>query len=198
MIKEEGILPKAFTDKDFDLLFSPKIQQLSHRHWTPLAIIKQTVGFLCQGRHTKVLDIGAGSGKFCLIGAMYANARFFGVENRAFLVKASRKIAKELGMEQQVTFIHSSVQDLDLSQFDAFYFFNSFHENLDTTDAIEKESMVDEQAYQAYTQNLKEQLAKLPKGTRIAIYCTDADIIQDNYLRVAVLSKGKLQFWERK
>ncbi|WP_186757979.1 methyltransferase domain-containing protein [Echinicola salinicaeni] len=196
-MKDKLLLPKEFTDRDFDLLFSPKIQQLSSRHWTPLSIIKQVVEFLCRGVDTKILDIGSGSGKFCLIGAMQSNCLFYGVEKRAFLVKSSRKIARELDLENQVEFFHSSVEELDLMQFDAFYFFNSFHENLDTIDAIDKDVVINEEVYQSYTLYLKQQLGKMPVGTRVATYCSDPKVIPDCYLQKGSLVKGKLLLWEK-
>ncbi|WP_215223865.1 class I SAM-dependent methyltransferase [Echinicola shivajiensis] len=197
-MKDKLLLPNEFMDRDFDLLFPPKIRQLSSRHWTPLPIVKQTLEFLCQDENTKILDIGSGSGKFCLIGAMQSKCTFYGVEKRAPLVKISRKIANELGLDRRVIFLHSSVEELDLKQFDAFYFFNSFHENLDTIDAIDKDAVVNEEIYQSYTLYLKSQLDAMPMGTRVATYCSDSEAIPNSYLQRASLAKGKLVFWEKR
>jgi len=193
----ESPLQKDFSDKDFDLLFPPKITGLSSRHWTPVSVIRQAANFLISSPETTVLDIGSGSGKFCLVGALHKKGHFFGVEKRLSLVHASRKVARELSLEERVSIIHANVENINFHQYDAFYFFNSFHENLDTIDAIDKDKVVDEESFDQYTHYVREQLASMPIGTKIATYCSESIEIPDSYKVVRSYAKGKLLCWEK-
>ena len=46
------------------------IQQLDKIHWSPLSIIYSATQFLAHKEEVKILDIGSGSGKFCLAAAL--------------------------------------------------------------------------------------------------------------------------------
>ncbi|MBD8490670.1 class I SAM-dependent methyltransferase [Echinicola sp. CAU 1574] len=183
------------SDKDFDLLYPPKIRSLSSMHWTPVSIVKQCIDYFGDDESLRVLDIGSGSGKFCLVGAMLSKHQYCGIEKRSDLVHMSRKLAKELALNERVTFIHQDILEVDFGQFDAFYFYNPFFENLDLTNAIDKESLVDEGAYARYTNYVQEQLEKMPIKTKIVTYCTDPNVMPASYQIVSKSAKGKLLFW---
>ena len=51
-------------DSTFNMLYSTRIRRLSERHWTPVAIAKIAADYLVNKPNKKVLDIGAGVGKF--------------------------------------------------------------------------------------------------------------------------------------
>src|SRR5690606_8986044 len=84
------------TDEDFDSLLPLKTRMLSSRHWTPVSIAVRAAEYLAQHEATKVLDIGAGVGKFCLVAASHSpKGEFFGVEQRESLVRLSKKLAQD-------------------------------------------------------------------------------------------------------
>ena len=39
-------------------------------HWTPVHVARRAAQFLVTGPETRVLDVGSGPGKFCLVGAL--------------------------------------------------------------------------------------------------------------------------------
>src|SRR5690606_24479165 len=127
-----------WTDEVFDAAFPVKIQKLSNRHWTPVSVVKRAADFLVDNDSTRVLDIGSGVGKFCILAAAFTKGHFTGVELRENLVRFSRKFAQRFQIER-VKFIQANINSVNFSAFDAFYFFNSFEENIDLSDRIDKD-----------------------------------------------------------
>src|SRR5690606_31208352 len=78
----------------------------------------------------KIVDIGSGNGKFCICAAMkHPEVHFYGIEQRLDLYQTAEKIKTELKIPN-VHFICSNILKQDLQEYNAFYFFNSFYENL--------------------------------------------------------------------
>lgn len=186
------------TDEDFDALLPLKTRMLSSRHWTPVSIAVRAAEYLAQHEATKVLDIGAGVGKFCLVAASHSpKGEFFGVEQRESLVRLSKKLAQRCQI-QRAHFIHANMLNIDFSNYDAFYFFNAFEETLDLTDKIDEDVQYNPNQYLDYTQYIHDQFEMLPIGTRIVTYCSPNSIIPEHYVMIASDVKGKLKFWEKK
>src|SRR5688572_23771201 len=120
-------------ESHFCQLYPLPIQQLDKKHWSPLIVVNRAVKFLADKPDVKILDIGSGAGKFCLAGAYYKpSVSFFGVEQREDLVNYAETVRNMLGL-QNVYFNHRNFTRLNLKQYDHFYFYNSFFENLDGT-----------------------------------------------------------------
>ena len=125
------------SDRDFDLLYPLHIQTLARRHWTPLPVAKRAAAYLAMEENARILDIGSGAGKFCLAAAHYKpNALFFGIEQRNSLITHAERVKEKLGLENAF-FIFGNFTQLDFRQYDHFYFYNSFYENLACTDKID-------------------------------------------------------------
>jgi ubiquinone/menaquinone biosynthesis C-methylase UbiE len=56
-------------DEEFDAVYPDFIRDLSAIHFTPVNVTKAATRFLVRKANAKVLDVGSGAGKFCLIGA---------------------------------------------------------------------------------------------------------------------------------
>mgnify|MGYP000969840975 CR=1 FL=1 len=69
-------------DDRFDLAYPPEIRAKSKAHWTPVSIARRAAEFLVREPGTRVLDIGCGPGKFCIVGALGTEGRFTGIEQR--------------------------------------------------------------------------------------------------------------------
>ena len=61
--------------------------------------------YLVKKSGTKILDIGSGAGKFCLIGAIHTKGNFTGVEQRENLVAHSNKIASRYEIDNVTKFL---------------------------------------------------------------------------------------------
>ncbi|WP_449397566.1 methyltransferase domain-containing protein [Chryseobacterium wanjuense] len=112
---------KDVKDSVFDQIYPPHVKVVAERHWTPVAIAKKAAEYLAEKPGRKVLDIGAGAGKFCLVGAVSTNGFFYGVEQRASLTRISRKIAKKNNIIN-VEFINSNINEVSFADYEAFYF----------------------------------------------------------------------------
>lgn len=185
------------SDTDFNELYPPDIQMLARRHWTQIDIAQQAATFLaCDGG--KILDIGSGVGKFCLAAAYYApHAQFFGVEQRKYLINHALRAQQLLGVPN-ATFINANFTQLDLQEYDHFYFFNSFYENLDDMDRIDENIAYSEGLYEYYVRYLYKCLDALPAGTKIATYHSLEEEIPGGYELVGSHSDNNLRFWKKR
>ena len=169
------------SETQLGLLYPPSIRALSARHWTPLEISKKVAGFLAPGKKLKVLDIGSGAGKFCLAAAYYEpSVEFYGVEQRKHLVAHAETAKSILGIKN-VHFLHQNITQLDFKQFDHFYFYNSFYENLNDTEKIDGSVTCSPHLYSYYYRCLYKKLEELPAGTRLATYHTISNKIPPDF-----------------
>lgn len=183
-------------DSTFDNLYPSKIKMLAQQHWTPVHVAKMAANYLVQHPKDKILDIGAGAGKFCLVGAACTEGIFYGVEQRESLVDISNGIAQKHQIEN-VEFIHANIDQISFSDYDAFYFYNSFYENMDTTCPIDHSILLSKERYYSYTEYLRQQLKQLPIGTRIVSYWSGWEEIPTSFDLEHTACRGLLNFWKK-
>jgi len=182
------------TDCDFNELFPFEMQKLAKRHWTPLDVVDMSIDFLAE-KNGKILDIGSGIGKFVLAGAYYApQAHFYGVEQRNNLVDLARQAQRRLDIEN-ATFIKGSFTQLNLLDFDHFYFFNPFFENLDGAEHIDESIAYSPALFEYYNHYLYTELQKMPIGTKIVTYHSILEEIPSEYELAESLEGSDLNFW---
>ncbi len=117
-------------DAAFDAVYPARIRLLSPRFWTPVAVAKRAVALLREAGARRVLDVGAGVGKFVLVAANEApELTFVGAEQRAHLVEIAETARLQLGIPN-ARFCAADVTQRSWNGFDAFYFFNPLAENL--------------------------------------------------------------------
>lgn len=196
MIFEHLKQNKSIDDNEFNELYPIRIKKLAPRHWTPVKIARKAADFLVDKPDKKVLDIGSGAGKFCLVGAALTNGIFYGVEQRKSLIKLSRKIAKKYKIDN-AEFIHSNIMEISFLDYEAFYFFNSFQENIDLTARIDKSSAPSGELYHLYTGYLKDQLDKTPIGTKLVTYWSNCREVPKSFSLEAISHSGVLIFWRK-
>lgn len=183
-------------DEDFNQIYPQEIQVLAKRHWTPIEIAKKAADFLVPFPGAKVLDIGSGAGKFCLVGATSTRGHFTGVEQRENLVGLSTELARANEIHN-VRFLHANITEVDFSAFHSFYFYNSFHENIDEHSRIDDHVETGKKYYVHYTDYLHSELSKKPIGTRLVTYWTLFSEVPSNYELQFVSHDGVLKFWEK-
>lgn len=183
------------SDDQFDKVYPLSIAMLAQRHWTPLSVSRKAVQFLATGDNVRILDIGAGVGKFCIAAAHFApRAMFYGVEQRNRLLQHAEK-AKEVSGVKNAQFIHANFTQLDFEAYDHFYFFNSFFENLDGTDKIDDSIDYSGELYNYYNRYLYRQLDQKPPGTRLVTYHSLENEIPPDFHVVDSHQNGLLKFW---
>ena len=176
-------------------LYPEPIQLLARLHWTPLRIAKLASQFLASHDGARILDIGSGVGKFCLAGAYYQpQAQFFGIEQRKHLVGHAETARSQLAMPN-VNFLHGNLTQLDFKQYDHFYFFNSFYENLNETIKIDDTVPCLPELYRYYCRSLYGKLNEMPAGTRVATYHVLGDRMPPGFQIVEDHFDLFLKFW---
>jgi SAM-dependent methyltransferase len=188
--------PKPFSieDEKFDLIYSPRLRELSSVFWTPVAVAAEAAKMLVTAPGLRVLDIGCGPGKFCLVGASVTDGRFTGVEQRSDLVAAARQAAIDLHISD-VEFFHGNVIDVRFADYDAFYLFNPFEEHLFNGRKIDNAVVRSPELFKRYTKHVAAQLGTCPLGTRVATYMGYADDIPACYDCESTLFEDDLKLW---
>jgi len=181
-------------DQDFDQLYPIRYRSISKIHWTPVDVIKIAVDWLNEKTPCKILDIGSGVGKFCLLGSILSKSTFVGVEKRKNLFDQSKKTAELLEIKR-VHFINENVVNIDFTDYDAFYYFNPFCEQIATSDWIDKKSEFSVEKYGEYEQHVFFQLQKMPKGTRVVTYCSNDFSLPASYQIRNMMFEGLLVLW---
>lgn len=183
------------SDQSFNSLFPLSIQSKAAKHWTPVEAAKYAAEFLTPEKDTHVLDIGSGIGKFCLVAAQHRpGAMFYGIEQRKELVEEAITCNKKLKLNN-ACFIHGNFTQVDFRQFDTFYFYNSFYENLEGTDKIDDTLEYSLSLYNYYNRYLYRQLEQKGKGTRIATFHSLEGEIPSTYYTVKTYFGGFLKCW---
>ncbi len=181
-------------DEDFDLLFPEQMREAAAFHFTPVEIAKVAANFLVEKQGIKVLDIGAGAGKFCLIAAALTKGHFTGIEQRAKLVEVAQDLAKQYKLTN-TNFLHGNIASLNFADFNAFYIFNPFMEHRTPNESLDTDLKTDRELYFLYSDFVKGQLERMPSGTRLVTYFSHGDEIPDNYVKVGGNEDAKLRFW---
>jgi SAM-dependent methyltransferase len=115
-------------DRAFDAVYPLFARQISPVFWTPVEDTLRALKLLGLAPGARVLDVGSGVGKFCIVAAAATDARVYGVEHRPRLVDIAERAAAKLRIE--VSFIRGTLEQCEPSGVDAMYFFNPFLENL--------------------------------------------------------------------
>lgn len=182
-------------DESFNQLYPPSIAKLAKRHWTPLQVAQKAADFLAAEKGARVLDVGSGAGKFCLAAASHkTDAFFYGIEQRKSLVDHAETARAILGLEN-ISFIHGNFTQLDFRNYDHFYFYNSFYENLAGTDKIDDSIDYSGELYNYYNRYLYKQLAQKPSGTRLVTFHSLEDEVPESYHVVQTEMDNLLKCW---
>ncbi|MEP6955658.1 MAG: class I SAM-dependent methyltransferase [Chthoniobacterales bacterium] len=186
--------PTSLEDERFDLIYPPEIRELSSIFWTPVRIAAEAAKLLIDRPDLRVLDVGCGPGKFCLVAAQLTEAHFCGVEQRPELVAAARAAAARLQLSE-VEFLLTNVVDTRFADYDAFYLFNPFEENMFDGHKIDSRVPLSIELFKRYTSHVAAQLGLLPRGTRVVTYMGYADEIPACYTCQTTLFHDDLKLW---
>lgn len=197
MKTKQIISDKKISDKEFDKIYKSKIRVASAIHFTPIEVANLASEYLVNNPKIRILDIGSGGGKFCLLGASSTTGIFTGVEMRQTFHEEAVKIANESGLNN-IHFICSNITEIAFNDYDAFYIFNPFQENISVLDRINDEIPLNRALYEEYSAYVENQLDLKPSGTRIATYFSYRKEIPSSYQKVASHFGDKLVFWEKK
>ncbi len=183
------------SDDAFDSLFPVQIRQLSGVHWSPLEVVRVASAFLAPDANARVIDIGAGVGKFCIAGSYFTQGQFTGIEIQKKLMIAGNKVISELNVTG-AKLVHADFKDCDISPYNGIYFYNSFYENLIADEALQEASGNDLR-YENYMDIFREKLTAMPHGTRLATYWLSAPEVPGCYLLQSTHFSDHLKLWTK-
>ncbi|WP_143307193.1 class I SAM-dependent methyltransferase [Chitinophaga vietnamensis] len=182
-------------DASFDWLYAEHLQRLSKQHWTPMEIARKSAHFLAGGQGKRILDIGSGIGKFCLIGAYYhPEAQFFGVEQRPDLHQAAISAKSATGVSNAY-FKQGDFAHLHFPDYDHFYFYNAFFEHIATEGHIDQQPTFSATLYHHYSRRLFQALDSKPGGTRLVTFHSLEDEVPPSYQLVDASVDFLLKMW---
>jgi len=158
-------------DSAFDERLPIGLQVHAATFFTPVHVAAYAARLLAPARGMRVLDVGAGAGKFCIAaGLAVPTSEFVGVEWRPHLVDLANALARELCVPN-VRFIHGDALELDWSTFDSFYFFNPFAEQLtDKQPVLDRTIEIDPDNFIRCVYGVREKLAGARVDTRVVTY----------------------------
>jgi predicted RNA methylase len=158
-------------DRDFDAVYSFSVRAVSRTFWTPVRVAQRAAELLVRDVRSRVLDVGAGAGKFCIVGALKTGARFTGLEHRRHLVTIAGDAAERLGVTPTTHFLHGGLREVDWRRFSAFYFFNPFSENLyGRRDRLDDTVELSKERFRRDVDLVYGELERAPPGTRVVTY----------------------------
>lgn len=187
--------PLPVPDATFDALYPSEVRARSQLHWTPVAIAMRAAELFDLGPEHRILDVGCGVGKACLVGMLASPVAWWGIEREPEQVEIATRAARELGLASRARFLCGEAWELDWSQFDGLYFYNPFPPRPEA----HPNAFVRYGAFLDGVVRAEERLAMLRAGTRIVTYHGFGGDMPDGFeLRARVASgNDELQLWQK-
>jgi SAM-dependent methyltransferase len=163
-----GICPD---DISFDRFLPIELQLVSREHWTPLCVAMRVAGWLDELGIRSVVDLGSGSGKFCVATALASRCEFIGVEQRPRLIDAAEDLARAFGVEDRLRFVEGTLGEALIPEADAYYLFNPFGENVIASCAqLDDDIKRSDERYRRDVARMESFLEDLPVGAYVIKY----------------------------
>lgn len=181
-------------DLAFDQLYGEHVRRMSTVHWTPVAIAQRAAALLAPAPR-RVLDVGAGPGKLCCIGALGFGGQWTGVERHAALVGAAVATARALDIADATDFVVGDADALDWRAFDSLYLYNPFEAVLfGAPHGIGEDGAGD---FAAQVARAERRLAELAPGTRVVTFHGFGGAMPASFTRAARerFDEGELVLW---
>jgi len=158
----------------FDHFLPQALRDVSQRFWTPLVVAANAAMWFDELDVGDVLDIGAGPGKFCVATALtdQSRRRYYGLEQRPYVVQAARDLARDFGVDDRVSFIEGTLDDVSaLPKVAAYYLFNPFGENVAPLDEhLDATVELTDQRFMRDIAATEALLAAAPAGSYVLVY----------------------------
>lgn len=188
-------------DVEIDAHLSPRFRRVAPRWFTPTAVAARVARVLADRGARTVLDVGSGVGKLCCVAALASDLELTGIEQRAPLVLESFHLAQRLRVADRTCFVAGTIDDLDLTAYDALYVFNSFAENLfPSAERLDESVELSPSRMARDLAILEDALDQMPLGGSLMTYHGFGGQIPDTFDLVHEESAGsdRLRLWTRR
>lgn len=190
-------LPKyklELTEESFNDCLPEYLQTRSARFFTPFHVAQIATDWLTEDGKKCILDIGAGVGKFCIAGAIYSDSFFCGIEHRHGLAKIANELILKFGIPNAVV-QQGDITEVDFENFDAFYLYNPFFENLIPNLRLNNEVELTASLYVYYFKHTEKQLSKVKPGSRLVTYHGNNFEVPPCFKKVKESGDSLLKLW---
>jgi SAM-dependent methyltransferase len=179
-------VPALADDEIFDQRLTHYVRERSSMYWTPVAVAAQVASAFSRQGAKRILDVGCGPGKFCVVaGCLQPDLALHGIERRPRLVRLGLRLARQFGALN----VRLSTGDATLAsweQYDGLYFFNPFAENTyDHDDRFDDEVSFSTRRFGAELLRAESMLARARVGTVVVTYHGLGGAIPSSYELVA-------------
>ncbi len=182
-------------DRLFDDVYPLHVRGASSIHWTPVEVAVRAAKLLAIEPGARILDIGSGVGKFCIVAAAAVDARVRGIEHRPHLVEIAERAAARVGVD--VTFTTGTFSAADADGVDGIYLFNPFGENLcSSADSIDVTVERSAERFRRDIAAVEELFREARVGTRVVTYCGFGGRLPSGYtLATRDRCAGLIELW---
>ena len=187
---------KPLSDGRFDSIYPPEIRVHSKIHFTPVKVALRVRDWLGNEPGLRVLDVGSGCGKFCLILGATGPGRVSGIEQRPNLHQAAVAASQSMGLSN-TEFLCGRMEDLDWAAYNVFYFFNPFYERIAQRRSMDDKTPPHAGLYYEYVRVVREKLTLAKNGTRVLTYHGMGGRMPSDWLlvRTEEIHTDELQLW---
>lgn len=184
------------SDARFDHLFPAELRVHSKIHFTPVKVARRVRDWLGPDPGVRILDVGSGCGKFCLVFGATGPGRVTGIEQRPNLHQAAEAAAKALGLER-TTFLCGRMEDLDWRAFNTFYFFNPFYERIAYRQGMDDRTPPHAALYFDHIRTVRDKLDTVKSGSRVVTYHGMGGRLPSDWVlvRSEEIHTDELQLW---
>lgn len=184
------------TEENFNRLLPGYLQRASRLYFTPIRVAQIAAGWLTEDGAKTVLDIGAGVGKFCVAGASLNSSFYFGIEYRESVAQIANDMISKFQLPNSIV-QHGDVVELDFLNFDAFYMYNPFFENLLSTRRLNNEVELSSPLYGYYSKEVRHKLDCAVPGTRLVTFHGTNFEAPESFRKMKEAEGGLLKLWVR-
>ncbi len=191
---------RPVSDADFDVWLPEEQRGVSLRFWTSVGVSARVARWLSDVGAERVLDVGSGVGKFCVVGALTTPLRFTGVEQRSHLVSIADDLARRFGVLERVSFVNGGLETLDFRDFDGLYFYNPFGENrFPEVDHLDSTVEVSRQRFARDVADVEYLIGRMPVGTHLATYNSYGGRVPDSFdlVHAKLAGMNLLRLWRK-
>ncbi|UQA60334.1 class I SAM-dependent methyltransferase [Polyangium aurulentum] len=185
------------TDIAFDRIYPERIRRLSPLFWTPVVVARRVARLFEAHGARRVLDIGAGVGKLCIIGALTTGLDFTGVEHREGLASIGQHVIDAFDIPR-ARVLHGTLDDVDFTEYDGFYLFNPFEEGtFQPSKWVDRSVPLSEEGCRRDVARVEDALARAPTGTRVVTFHGFGGVMPPDYRHLPEETRGTafLRLW---
>jgi len=188
-------------DRIFDSLLPEAYRKISSRQWTVAEVAKRVAQWLERDHSDKkIIDIGSGVGKFCILLGLQSRLQIYGIEQRKGLYLISEQL-RGANLLTRIKFLHGNMIDLSWKDYDIYYLYNPFQEHVVNNgwSRIDGEIGFHACLFGKYTDEIYRQLIWAEKGKILITFHGYGGIVPSAWkvVQQTTINGGELCMWEK-